>query len=127
MPTRGHSNPKFTADLSQTLARAPDTTHARLTECCPPFSAGHQCNKNSVQKGIHNTFPCTPSSTDHTIISNAIYTMKTVMCHCKKGDAFTLPFAPAENWVSGKRVILGASAGICLWVYSTGETKPLFI
>ena len=72
-------------------------------------------------KRLYKTLPpCTPGSTDHNILSNAIYTMKTVTCHPKKGDAFALTFATAENWLSGKSLTLGASAGTCAWVYSTG-------
>lgn len=105
--------------ISPALSPA-DITDAHLTECHPLFPADQQHNKNSVQKGVRDTSPCTPGSTDHNIFSNAIYTMKTVMCHRKKSDAFALTFAKAENWVSGKSLIPGAPAGIRFWLCSTG-------
>lgn len=131
MPIGENSNLKFTADLSQILVKAdtkvhsvspasspPDITH--LPECHPLFPADQQHNKNSVQKGVWDSSPYTPGSTDHNIFSNAIYTLKTVTCHHEKSDAFALTFAKAENCLSGKSLILGAPAGICFWLCSTG-------
>lgn len=109
-PTGGNSNPKFTADLLQTLARAdikvhplflalrpPDVTHGHLTERCPPFSTDQRHNKNSMQKAVQNTSPCTPGGTDHNILSRAMCTRKAVMCHPKKGDAFALTFCNSRE------------------------------